>query len=201
MRNALILLMLFAAPAGAQAASIFLNGVNIDGVKSQIFENCKVEIDALGNIYITAKGYAAQRPGEAPATGTSAPATQAPVATGVLTKRYFLVTEKAAPGMAQYDVDLFINAKWVRKFLDSEEHVIMEVTKYLVPGQNKVSFVAKKDVANARRSASPQHYFRIVMGEGNSGGRNVMITKRAVDYKRTAFETKDYQDDFTVLAE
>jgi hypothetical protein len=120
---------------------------------------------------------------------------------GVVTHHYYLVTEKAAPGMTQYDIDLFINAKWVRKFMDSEEHVIVEISKYMVPGVNKLSFVAKKDLGTARRSASPQHYFRIVVGEGNSGGRNVMITKKAIDYKRTALETKDFQDDFTVVAE
>ena len=201
MRNLLICLAVSSFPLAAQA-SVFLNGVNIDGVTSQTFENCKVEIDASGNIFITAKGYAVQRPGQAPATpAPTAPTPPAAAATGVVSRHYYLVTEKAAPGMTQYDVDLFVNAKWVRKFLDSEEHVIMEISKFLVPGPNKVSFVAKKAAGEARRSASPQHYFRIIVGEGNSGGRNVMITKKAVDYKRTALETKDFQDDFTLIAE
>jgi hypothetical protein len=206
MRVLPVCLAVLATPLPASAASVFLNGVNIDGVTSQVFESCKVEVDAYGNIYITAKGYAVQRPGQAPATPTppatpAAPTPPVAPAPAVVTRHYYLVTEKAAPGMTQYDIDLFVNAKWVRKFLDSEEHVIMEITKYLVPGPNKVSFVAKKDATQARRSASPQHYFRIIVGEGNSGGRNVMITKKAIDYKRTALETKDFQDDFTIIVE
>ena len=200
MRILLICLTVLAVPISASAASVFLNGVNIDGVVSQVFENCKVDIDTYGNIYITAKGYAVQRPGQAP-VAPAPPVSPAVPAPGVVSRHYYLVTEKAAPGMTQYDIDLFVNAKWVRKFLDSEEHVIMEITKYLVPGPNKISFVAKKDVREARRSASPQHYFRVIVGEGNSGGRNVMITKKAIDYKRTALETTDFQDDFTVVAE
>jgi hypothetical protein len=201
MRNLLICLVVSALPGAASAASVFLNGVNIDGVTTQTFESCKVEIDAYGNIYITAKGFAVQRPGQGPAAPSPTPAPSATTVPGVVAKHYYLVTEKAAPGMTQYDVDLFVNAKWVRKFLDTEEHVIMEISKYLVPGPNKVSFVAKKAAGEARRSASPQHYFRIIVGEGNSGGRNVMITKKAVDYKRTALEIKDFQDEFTLVAE
>jgi hypothetical protein len=203
MRNTLIILAFLATPAVSNAASVFLNGVNVDGVTSQVFDNCKVEIDAYGNIYITAKGYAVQRPGQGAPTPPPAPTAPPPVALppAAPMHHYYLVTEKAAPGMTQYDIDLFINAKWVRKFPDAEEHVVMEISKYLVPGPNKVSFVAKKDVGQARRSASPQHYFRIIIGEGNTGGRNVMITKKPIDYKRTALETKDFQDDFTLVAE
>jgi len=173
-------------------AGVYLNGVNIDGVKNKVFENCRVQIDGAGNVHITAKGYAVQK------RGTPKPA---PVAVGGKpTHRYWLVTEKAAPGMTQYDIDLFINQKWIRKFLDQEEHVVMEITKYLRTGKNKLHFVAKKNIGTARRSASPQHYFRIIVGEGNTGGRNVMISKKYVDYKRTAMETKNFQDEFMVEA-
>ena len=76
----------------------------------------------------------------------------------------------------------------------------MEITKYLRTGKNKLHFVAKKNIVAARRSASPQHYFRIIVGEGNTGGRNVMISKKFIDYKRTAMETKNFQDEFFVEA-
>ncbi len=200
------------APALAAAGSVFLNGVNIDGVTNQTFQNCTVTIDGAGNILIQAKGYAVGNPGAQNTFPPSGAAPQQAVAPGVppapvpaavpsvVTQRYWLVTEKAAPGMSQYDIDLFINSKFVRKFLDDEEHVVMEVTKYLVPGQNKLVFVAKKNLASARRSSSPQHYFRIVIGEGDSGGRNVMIHRKDIDYKRTALETKDFSDEFFVTA-
>ena len=41
-----------------RAPSVTLNGVNIDGVTGQKFENCTVVIDEQGNVHIEAKGYA-----------------------------------------------------------------------------------------------------------------------------------------------
>jgi hypothetical protein len=200
MSRLIALVLALGAPAGALAASVYLNGVNIDGVTNQVFDNCRVEIDAYGNVKIVAKGYAVK--GSETAAAAPSPAAPAgPVVGGPPTKRYFLVTEKAAPGMTQYDVDLFVNAKWVRKFLDDEQHVVMEITKHLLAGPNKLQLLAKKNVAAGRRSASPQHYFRIIMGEGEESGRNVMITKKALDYKRTAFETQDFTNDFVLNAQ
>jgi hypothetical protein len=196
--------LLLVAPVAASAGSVFLNGVNIDGVANQVFQNCTVTIDAQGNIHITAKGYAVGAPGATapppvvPGTPPAAQVQPAALPAAGLSARYWLVTEKAAPGMSQYDVDLFINSKFVRKFLDDEEHVVMELTKYLQTGQNKLVFVAKKNIGTVRRSSSPQHYFRIVIGEGDSGGRNVMIHRKDVDYKRTALETKDFTDEFFI---
>lgn len=192
MRRVLTLSLLFLLPATAQA-SVYLNGVNVDGVLDKRFENCTVVIDAKGDVHITTQH----------AAGTTNTAPVAPVADagGAPTRRYFLVTEKAAPGMTQYDIDLYINGKWVRRFLDMEEHVVMELTKYVKTGANKLTFIAKKDLGTARRSASPQHYFRVVVGEGDENGRNVMITRKAVDYKRTALETKNFQDEYVLTAQ
>lgn len=181
----------------AHARSVMLNGIAIDSVTNQRFDNCTVHIDADGNIHITAKGYAVKTVGaQAQAEQNATAQSGAPP-----TRRYFLVTEKAAPGMTQYDVDVFINAKWVRKLIDEEEHIVMEITSHLRQGPNKVQFVAKKNLGDGpRRSTSPQHYARVIIGEGDSGGRNVMLTKKAIDYKRTALETEDRVDEFTVVA-
>ena len=42
----------------AAGPSITLNGVSIDGVTGQKFENCTVVIDEKGDVHIQAKGYA-----------------------------------------------------------------------------------------------------------------------------------------------
>ena len=198
MLRALPLLALL-LPGTALAASVYLNGVKIDGVTNQTFQNCQVNIDAHGNVHITAKGYAVG--GAAAAAAPVQPATQTATAGGPPTRRYWLVTEKAAPGMSQYNIELFINSVSVRKFLDVEEHMVVEITKYLRSGPNKLLFMAKKDVGSTRRSASPQHYFRVIIGEGAAGGRDVMINKKEIDYKRTAFEMQDFNDEFTLMAQ
>src|SRR5512133_823644 len=85
-----------AATPAAGAPSVTLNGVNIDGVTGQRFENCTVVIDERGNVHITAKGYAVKPLGEDGATRpgprTAADARATP-AQGKLSRRYFIATE------------------------------------------------------------------------------------------------------------
>lgn len=181
--------LLGTSPA-ALAASVFLNGVNIDGVTGQRFENCTVVIDANGNVQIAADGYRVES-----AAAASAP----PAATGgPVTQRYFLVSETNAPGMAQYDIDIFINATWVKRISHEDPQTVIELSRYLKQGKNVVHFTATKVLGSARRSTSPQHYVRVIIGEGNMGGNNVMIENAMVEYTRTAAEMKNFSDDFEV---
>lgn len=170
------------------ARGIFLNGVNIEGVSNQTFKNCTVEIDAQGDVHIKAKGYQAQVTGQQAARPQPAPGAK-------ITRRYWVVTEKNFPGMTQFDVDIFINSVWVRRITSDEEQVVFEVTKYVRPGDNVIHFTANKNFGATRKSHSPQHFFKITLGEGNVGGDNVMIDNPLIEYKRTAAESKTYNDD------
>lgn len=188
--SALLAMLALAASDLAQAKSVYLNGVNIDGVANQTFENCSVEIDAQGNIHIKAKGYQVKQ-----ATPDTAGPT-ATVPTAARSRRYWVVTEKNFPGMTQYDIDIFINSVWVRRITSDEEQVVFEVSKYVKPGKNVIHFTATKNFGATRKSHSPQHYFKIILGEGNVGGDNVMIDNPLVEYKRTAAESRTFNDDF-----
>ncbi len=189
----------------ASASSVYLNNVNIDGVISQRFEKATVRIDEKGNVFIDAPGYAAKVEGAPaaqakPATATSAaPATAAEPAARI-TKRYWLVTEQAASGMTDYDIDVFVNSKWVRKLKSGEEQIVHELTHNLVPGKNTVVFTAHKLTGPARRSFSAEHYFRVLIGEGNVGGENVMIDNTLVKFERTAAESTDISQEYAVFA-
>lgn len=172
-------------------AAVFLNGVNIDGVTGQTFENCTVTIDDKGNVLIVARGYEVQTQAPKPkATPTTTP-------TEPVSKRYFLVTEQPVPGMAQYDIDVFINAVWVKRLSSDEPQVVLEVSKYLHKGKNQVHFTATKS-KDARKSTTPQHTFVVHVGEGNMGGNNVMIDNEIIAYTRTAAELANFDDDFVV---
>lgn len=173
-----------AAAPPAMAGSLYLNGVKIDGATNQHFVGCDVRIDASGNVHITSKSI----------SKNGAPPTDA----GKPQKRYFIVTKKDTPGMSQYDIDVFVNAKWVRRLRGADKQVVFEVTKFLQRGDNTVRLLAQKDLTDGRRSTSARHYFRVILGQGDSGGRNVMLTRKFVDYKRTAMETKNFNDEFTV---
>jgi hypothetical protein len=76
-----------AAPPALAGPSISLNGVKIDGVTDQKFDNASVLIDGAGNVYITARGYAVKgepaappviRPGTPVANGNGTPGAAAP---------------------------------------------------------------------------------------------------------------------------
>lgn len=174
--------------APALAKSVYLNNVNIDSLTNQKFEGCTVEIDAKGNVFITAKGYKVevQQPQQP---------TQPPLAPK---SRYWLVTEKSARGMDEWDIEVFINNTFVKKVGSKDEQIYLEVTKYFVAGQNSVMMVAKKRIEGERKSSSPAHYSRVIIGEGQMGKDTIVIEKQLIDYRRNASEMGSYADTFPV---
>ena len=181
-------------PTVSWAVTVYLNGIAITGVPNQTFKNCTVTTDASGNVYIDAPAYKVEGPVGRPATtpGAQVQAGLEP------SQRYWLITERT-PEMAEYDIDVFINGKWLRKFLNEEEQQVVEISKYFKTGSNKVALMARKRKQGAdRNSSSPAHYFRIVIGAGKMNGRSIMVTESLVDYRRTAAEVDDRNDIFTV---
>jgi hypothetical protein len=180
--------------ASSAQAAIFLNGVNIDGVVNQTFENCTVKIDEKGNILITAKGYEVQAPGTTP----PAPPTPATPAFEPVTKQYFLVSDMSSPAHAQFDVDIFINQVWVKRINASDGQVIVDISKHLHKGKNAVHFMATKNIKEGRKSVSPAHYLKLHVGEGSVSGNNVMIDNPLIEYTRTAAEMGTFDDDLVI---
>ncbi|HEY6002093.1 MAG TPA: hypothetical protein VIV57_04400 [Anaeromyxobacter sp.] len=208
---ALVLAAAVASVGSAKASpSVTLNGVPIDGVTSQKFENCTVVIDAQGNIHIEAKGYAVRGGpagaapsgrGDPPPAASKAPATAEarPGPPAKLTRRYFLATDHGAPG-TQFDLAIFVNAQWIREVKAAEPQAVMEITKYMRPGSNKVTLVATKRIQGGRLSYSKDVQLKVVIGEGNVGGDHVMIDVPLVETARTAAEIEDKTEEFVVEA-
>jgi hypothetical protein len=187
--------LLCASAAPALARDVYLNGVKLDSsvvITSQTFPSCEVQIDAKGDVYITAKGFKIEaRPSAG--GGGSAPATPAPPAE--LTKRYWLVSKQPRKGQAQYDVDVFVNGKLVKRVRAQDDPVILDVTKSVRPGVNEVKLVAVKHMGDKRLSSSPTDTLEVILGEGSAAGGTVSITRTVVTYVRTAQETKNFSDD------
>lgn len=176
--------------SAAEAKSVFLNETNIDGVVTQHFDNCTVDIDAQGNVHITARGYKVEV--QKPQQATPPPQT-------AISKRYWLVTENRSPGMDQYDLEVLINNQTVKKIQSKDESVYLEITRYLHAGDNNVYIIAKKNIEGGqRRSTSPYHYSRVIIGEGTVNDKTIVIDKQLLDYRRTAAELSDFADPFTV---
>ncbi len=180
-------------------ASLFLNGVNIDGIRSQSFEKCRtIKVDERGDVHLDCPGYQVEAPA-VPASAPAAVATSGLVPTSI-SKHYWLVTEQSQFGAAQYDLDVFVNSKWIRKVKSGEAQIVLEITKYLTPGPNKVLFAAIKHLEEGRQSTSPSVWVKVIVGEGESGGSNVMIDNPLLECKRTAAEIDNVNEEFTIQA-
>lgn len=188
-------------PQAALGGSVYLNGVNIDGVTDQKFEKCSVRIDEHGNVFIEAEGYAVKtvqsEPAPRPPTSgaASTAASDGPVPTRI-TKRYFLVANQSAPGMTEYDIDVYVNAKWLMTLKSTLDQEVRDITRHLLPGKNTVTFEAKKLANGPRKSFSPEHSFSVIIGEGNEAGGNVMIDNPLVSFKRTAADADSISRDY-----
>jgi hypothetical protein len=200
--KALIFGCVLASVPSVMAASVSLNGVPIDGVTGKQFKDCTVIIDKDGDINIIAEGYAVDRTSVKAPVGKAKVASAAPVtAGGTLGKRYWVLANQSVRGATEYEIELYLNKKRVRTFFSEEKKVVFEITKFLKAGRNQVSFIATKKIGLAgRRSKSVGDVFRLVIGEGDSKGRNVMITKKLIGYKRTAGETKNFRDSEVLVA-
>jgi hypothetical protein len=203
---------LAAAPPALAGPSITLNGVSIDGVTGQRFENATVVIDAAGNVHIEAKGYAVKGSAADPtAAAPAAPPVAAPLASrpvasasglpGRLARRYFLATEQSQPDGTQFDVEVFINASWIRVLRSADPQAVLEITRYLRPGTNKVTLACTKKLQGAeRRYYTPDVTLKVVVGEGNVGGDHVMIDEPLVLMTRTAAEVDDKVEEYVFEA-
>jgi len=193
-------LLLLAAPAMAMAVEVYLNGVKITGVRDQTFEKATVRIDARGDVHIDAPAY------RVAGAQTAAPAPAAPAAPQVPTGaiqaskdlRFFLVTFQNVKGMTQYEIDVYVNSKWVRNLRSKDEQLHADISRHFVVGENKVLLVARKTLEDGRKSDSPGHFFRVLIGQGNEGGNNIMLERSLVDFKRTAADVEDVSREYTI---
>ena len=170
----------------AEAKKIYLNGVDLDGVYlvNMTFKGCIVKLDAKGNVHITAPGY------EIKPTNQAAPIKAQPKALG-LAKDFYIVSFTNRKGATQYDVEVFLNGKFVRRIRHTEKQVVMNVTRYLKRGRNEVLFVARKNYGGkARASRSPLDYVRVVVGRGFLSKGRLVIKSVDAETKRTAAEDR-----------
>lgn len=199
----LVAAFVFSAPVLANAGQFIVNDVpigkvelSVQGLEGVTFEKCSwVKVAANGDVNANCPGYDL-KPALPAAETVQAPA---PVVSQPK-KTYWLVTEQAERGATQFDIDIYINSKWIKRVKNDDDQLVMDISEHLLPGVNKVLLTAKKDLTGGRRSASPNLFYRIVIGGGQAGGGNVVIDNPVVDVRRTAAETEDVieEREFTV---
>jgi len=208
---AVVIVAMLLAPLAALAASqLSINGVpigsvslHVKGLENISFEKCtNVKVEPNGDVKIECPGYdlRSQLPPEA-LEPPPKPVTPPKELLGKVSKRYWLVTSQTQPpGMTQFDVDLYVNGKWVRRFKNDEGTAVVEITKHMVPGANKIILAGTKNLIGGRKSTSADAQYRFVIGEGDIQGANLRIDKVLLDAKRTAAETENVNDEKDINA-
>jgi hypothetical protein len=195
MRSHLLAALLACALAPAARANkpivLYLNDVKIegtDGLRGQTFTNVDVKFDDNGDVRIVAKGYKVT---------TTAPATVPPAPAAAGQHRFWIATVQPRTGYAQWDIDVYINNTFIKKFRSKDADPIHEITQFLRPGTNIVHFKARKDESGDRLSQSPTDYFELVIGDGEKRAGQVMLNKISA-YRRTAAETGGFDSEVQV---
>src|SRR5438128_2322433 len=127
---------LVALPAAARPIAVHVNNVRVDGMKGQTFSDAEVRFDESGDIYITAKGYKVSAVEANPPQAAAAP----PAA-----HRFYIATVQPRPGATQWDIEVYINKVYVKRFRSRDPEPVTEITRYLHPGENVVHFQARKE--------------------------------------------------------
>lgn len=202
-RWALLAMFALGLPALASAAQLVVNGVpigkvdlSVQGLEGVKFEKCSwVKVEQNGDVQVECPGYdlkAAQPAAQAETTEA--------VAGDRITKRYWLVTEQKERGATGYDIDLYVNSKWIKRFKNDDDTVVLELTKHLVPGKNRIIFASTKRAGDSPASVSPNVFYRVVIGEGEIGGGNVLIDNALIDFRRTASESENVTEERELIA-
>ena len=190
-------------PAWAMAASLTLNGVpigkvdlSVQGLDGVTFEKCSsVRVDKSGDVRIECPGYDLQTSGQTPSATPLEP-----IVPGRITKRYWVVSEQTDPGATAFDVDVYVNSKWLKRFRNDDEPIVLEITKHLSPGMNKILFAPARSTAAQRRVPNPKFQYRFVVGEGESSGGHVVIDQPLFEMKLTAADTSAAPRNFELMA-
>jgi hypothetical protein len=175
------------------AGSVYVNDQKIEALaKEVVLKNVDVRIDVKGNVFITAKGIKVTTD-----KGKSSPPDKA--TGGDVTKRYWMVTMQNRVGATQYKVDLFLNQKWLKQVHSKNRQEFFELTRYLKAGTNTVHLVATKDYGGGPRiSSSVADYYDVIIGEGSESQGRIMLTKKLVEFRRTAEETDNRQAAYSI---
>lgn len=210
-RNALTALASTLAflPAPALAASIFVNGTQVDGALSDYkLEKCTANFDKQGDLHLDCPGYnfkveTEEGMAQAPATATPLHPQQAAVKPK-LSRQYVLFSSQSTIGATGFDVDVFINGVLAVRLKNEDVQVVEDVTPHLRKGENTVTFVARKKQLVRPVKADPGDYHEVQIAEGavDPATDTLQVKQNSgIRYRVTAAETLDSTKEMKLTAQ
>jgi hypothetical protein len=206
-----VIFILCLSPAVARAGTLYINGVRVDGLSNVKLHNVDFEIDDKGDLHVTAKGYTVNvaetnPPKPAPPARTSAGANtnaegsananpRSSVRASVPAPRYVLSMSES--GDPQWDVDLYVNGQFVRRFQSGQAPGPIDVTRLIKPGDNAIRFRAVKQEGQVR-SVQPSEYLQITVDAETQLATGAHEHTRIYSYRRTAAETGLFDDSISI---
>ncbi len=193
----LVLAVLLAAPCALAAGKLFLNGVDITGVKDRSFKNVKaVQIDANGDIHMDAPQYEVK----VMETGGNAAAAGGDANAAGLSGRYYLAT--TGPGKrVQYDLTIAVNGVERLVIKASDNATIEEITGWLQKGDNTILVTARKQLGAGRLSTAKDDVLTLMIGTGHVENKVVKIDRLTAEFKCDASRLSDFAKTYTLRAE
>ena len=161
---ALVCVALLAIAPSAMARKVFLNGVDITGLKNKTFKNATVTIDENGDIHLDAPNYKVELIDADPGAQPSSEANPDGGANPALRMRLFLATNPSPGGRAQYDLRVSVNGVQRKVIKAGSRPVIMEISAWFNKGANKVTITATKDTSGGRKSVSNADELQLLIG-------------------------------------
>jgi len=195
--TAILLVGAVLASGVAIAKTIYLNGVDISGVRNQRFERCTVFIDGEGDVHISCEGYKV----EVVDAEDEEPSSTSPGegANAALRTRYFLVTRPSG-GRAQYDLVVAVNGVERKVVRAGSSAQIVEVSSWFRKGRNTVDVTATKRLEGGRKSISRNDTLELIVGSGHEEGSVVKIDVVNISFKCDASQLSDVKKTYTINA-
>jgi len=199
---ALVCVAALAIAPAAMARKVYLNGVDITGLKNKTFKNATVTIDENGDIHLNAPNYKVELVDADPGSEPTSEAGPDGGANPALRMRLFLATNPSPGGRAQYDLHVKVNGVQRKVIKAGSSPLVMEVSAWFKKGSNAVTVTAIKDTSGGRKSVSPSDELQLLIGFGDDTGKKVQMKQSdiKVDFKCNASQTTTVKQTYSINA-
>lgn len=171
-------------PVGGSGQSIYVNGSDVTGgVRDvEMTDVTRVYFDAEGNVHVVAPSIDLRRPDgspyEADARGMSV----------LLGGTWWLLSVPAPDGAVPDRVAVAINGRLVATLEPDGPQLVEEITGFLAPGENTVTFQAMRVGAPSGVVSNP---LRVIIGRGERLDGAVELNEVAATFERTGTSADD----------
>lgn len=184
--------MLWLISAAALAGSVYINDVEVTGLKGQTFEGVTVSFDDQGDIRIDAPGYRIEV--EEPAsshltTSQPQPEPAPPVGAKAEKGHWWLVTEDN--DTAGHVVQVYLNGQLARTVRSGDEQIIEDVGEFLIQGTNTVRM-------SSTSTAATGGALYVYLGQGSTDSGTLVLEQPDVQFGLSPARKGVYEREYTL---